>query len=425
MKVRKWFAGAAVAAALVVAGCGSSGSSTSAGASASTELAAASAPKADVSGTAIPVGTICSCSGPLAQVIGKSLDVAQAWASYTNAHGGINGHPVKLYTIDDGQDPAKALEGVKELIQQDHVIAIVGQMSLADTAWASYAKASGVPVVGGQPVDTPYLTNPDFFASGSTLPLLLTGELALAKQSGAKTIGLMYCAETPVCAQLPPILSALAKPFGLSVAAQKVSTTAPNYLAPCLALKGDNAQALFVAMVSAVVPRVVDNCAQQGYKPVNIASSATTDRSWLTDSNLNGTLIAGTNAVYTDQSNPGVKVFSQALDEYDPGLRNSPEFSYPLIYPWTGGVLFQEAAKAAHITPSSTPADVKKGLYALHGTTLDGLAPPLSFVAGKPGFPTCYFAGKISSGSFQTLGSGKPTCIPAAQAAAIAKALGG
>jgi branched-chain amino acid transport system substrate-binding protein len=423
MGFTKWLAAVGLVAALFVAGCGSS--STRSTVSGTPAAATSSAPAANVSGQPIVLGTICSCTGPLAHVIGRSLDVMHAWASYANANGGINGHPVKLYTVDDGQDPAKALQGVKQLIQQDHVMAIVGQMSLADASWASYAASTGVPVIGGQPVDTPFLTNPDFYTSGSTLPLLLSGQLALAKQAGTKTIGLMYCAETPLCAQLPPILTALGKGLGLGVTAQKVSTTAPNYLAPCLSVKGNGAGALFVAMVSAVVPRVVDSCAQQGYKPVNIASSATTDRSWLSDANLNGTLIAGTNALYTDQSVPGVRAFSKALDQYAPGLRSGAEFSYPLIYPWTGGLLFQQAATAAKLTPTSTPADVKKGLYALKGTTLDGLAPPLTFEPGKPGFPTCYFTSKISGGSFQTLGSGTPTCLPAAQAAAIAKALSG
>lgn len=425
---RRTVAVAAAIVGLTVAGCGSSSSSstsTNASGAAATGTAAANAPKSTVSGTPIVVGSICSCTGPLAASLGKSLDVMQAWAKYTNANGGLNGHPVKVVTVDDAQNPAKALAGVKKLVETDKVQAIVGQMSLASAAWEKYAAAKGVPVVGGQPVDTPFLTNPDFYASGSTLPLLLYGELALTKQAGKKHVGLFYCAETPICAQLQPILAGLGKQLGLTVDGAKISSTAPNYTAPCLAFKQKGVDALFVAVNSSVVPRVADACAQQGFKPLNVASSATTERSWVKDKNLDGAVVSGTNAVYTDATIPGVKAFLDAIDAYVPGLKDSQQFSYPLIYPWAGGQLFAAAAKAAKLTPTSTPADVKKGLYALKDETLDGIAPPLNFVQGKPGFPTCFFPAKLAGGEFQSVGGGKPTCLDQATAGAIAKALAG
>jgi branched-chain amino acid transport system substrate-binding protein len=97
-----------------------------------------------------------------------------------------------------------------------------------------------------------------------------------------------------------------------------------------------------------------------------------------------------------------------------------------LLNPWAGGQLFAAAAKAAKLTPTSTPADVKKGLYALKGDTLDGIAPPLTFTPGKPAFPACYFAAEISGGKFQPAnGDAKPTCADAATLAKIGAALGG
>lgn len=90
-----------------------------------------------------------------------------------------------------------------------------------------------------------------------------------------------------------------------------------------------------------------------------------------------------------------------------------------------GGELFTAAATAAKLTPTSTAADVKKGLYALKGETLDGIAPPLTFTKGKPAFPTCYFKGKLANGSFQSDGDTKPVCLDSATAGAIGKALAG
>jgi len=424
MALRKVAALTATLAAVFAAGCGSSDDETSSS-TAKSAAPAASAPKSNVSGDPIVVGSICSCTGPLAASIGKSLDVMKAWEQHTNATGGINGHPVKVVSVDDGQNPAKGLAGVKKLIETDKVVAIVGQMSLTSAAWEKYASSKGVPVVGGQPIDTPFMTNPGFFASGSTLPLLLFGELALTKAAGKTNVGLYYCAETPICAQLEPILAGLGKGLGLAVTGAKISSTAPNYTAPCLAFKQKGVDALLVAVNSSVVPRVVDACAQQGFTPLSVASSATTERSWLDNDNLDGSVISATNAVYTDEKVPGVKAFLDAVDTYLPDLRDSPQFSWPLEYPWAGGQLFAAAAEAGKLTPTSTSADLLKGLYSLKDETLDGLAPPLNFVEGKPGFPTCYFSAKLAGGTFQSVGSGEPVCLDAKTAGGIAAALAG
>jgi len=425
MSTRKVAAVLAALIAAAAAGCGSDSDEEKSSGTAATKPAAAAAPKLNVSGDPIVVGSVCSCTGPLAASLGKSAEVMKAWEQHTNATGGINGHPVKVVTIDDGQNPAKALAAVKKLIETEKVMAIVGQMSLASASWEKYAESKGVPVVGGQPVDTPFLTNPDFFTSGTTLPIMLFGELAMAKAAGKKKIGLFYCAETPVCAQIDPILAGLGKQLGLEVVGAKISSTAPNYTAPCLAFKQKGVEALFAAVNSDVVPRVVDACAQQGFRPLTIASTPTTQRSWLETDNLDGSLVTGTNAVYTDTSVPGVKSFIEALDQYAPGLTESPQFSAPLLYPWSGGELFAAAGAKAKLTPASTSADVKKGLYALKDETLDGISPPLNFVKGKPGFPTCYFPQKLEGGKFVASGGGKPVCLDAKTAGGIAAALTG
>jgi branched-chain amino acid transport system substrate-binding protein len=351
--------------------------------------------------------------------------VIQAWASYTNAHGGINGHPVKVDLIDDGGDPAKSLQAAKTLVETDKVMAIVGMQSLQDGAWQKYVESKGVPVVGGLSLEPTYLTSPDFFASGTTLPVMLYGILAQAKAAGKSKMGVFVCAESPVCASLIPILTGLGKLVGVSVTGQAISSTAPSYTAPCLAMQGKGVDSMFIGLSATLVPQIVAQCAQQGFKPLQVASSGTTERAWTSQSALDGTDVSATYAVYTDQSIPGVKKFLDAMNQYVPGLTSSAQFSYPLIGPWAGGELFIDAAVKAKLTPSSTPADVKKGLYALKADTLEGIAPPLTYTPGKPSFPLCYFPAKITGGAFQPVGSGAPTCVSPTTAAGIGKALGG
>jgi branched-chain amino acid transport system substrate-binding protein len=430
MNIKRTVAVLAALGAFAAAGCGSddeSGSSGSSSSGSTSTGASSGAPKANVSGDPITVGFICTCTAPTTQgALGPSEDVIQAWASYTNANGGINGHPVKVISEDDAGDPAKSLQAAKKLVETDKVMAIVGQQSLQDAAWEKYVTDKGIPVVGGIALEPTYLTSPSFYPSGSTLPLMLYGIVEQAKKAGKTKLGLFYCAESPVCATLGPILEGLGALEGVEVTAQKVSSTAPNYTAPCLALKQDGVDSLFIGMSSTLVPTIIDACAKQGYTPLNIASGGTTSGVWTENPNLVGTTISATNAVYTDDSIPAVKEFLTALDDYVPGLTDDPQFSYPLINPWAGGQLFKAAGEAAKLTPDSTPEDVKKGLYALKDETLGGLAPPLNFTEGKPAFPACYFAAEITEDGYAPLdGNADPTCPDPETVGKIGAALGG
>jgi branched-chain amino acid transport system substrate-binding protein len=368
---------------------------------------------------------ICSCSGAQAGSLGQSGAVIQAWAKSVNASGGINGHPVDVIVKDDGSNPATGLLAAKALVGQDHVMAIVGEESLVDASWASYVAGSGVPVVGGLTIESAFLSNPDFYPSGAQIVGLLAGSGQLAKQAGKKDLGIVYCAESPICAQLVPIGQGLAKLSGLKSFAEKISATAPSYAAPCLAAKSAGVDSMFIGDNGAIVQRFVDACAQQGYKPVQTSSMETAVPAWLSDATFNGALLDGTNANTFDPSTPAIQAFRAAVTRYAPGLISSAGFTYDTILPWAGGQLFQAAAKAAHLTPSSTPADVKKGLYALKNDTLGGLAPPLTFTPGRPSFVPCYFTATVSGGKFVSQNGDKPTCLTLAQETAVGAALKG
>ncbi len=80
----------------------------------------------DAEGDALKLGFICSCSGAQAAAFGHADEAAKAWASWVNDNGGVNGHPVELIVKDDGNDPARALRAARELVEQDQVMAIVG-----------------------------------------------------------------------------------------------------------------------------------------------------------------------------------------------------------------------------------------------------------------------------------------------------------
>jgi branched-chain amino acid transport system substrate-binding protein len=373
----------------------------------------------------IVIGTICSCTGPESSAVGNNIAVMQTWVKSVNASGGINGYPVKLDAFNDDQNNATTLQDAKKLVEQDHVKAIVGESSFVDGSFASYVESAGVPVIGGSNYESSFQSNPDFFPSGGQVISGIVGGAALAKQAGKKTVGLIYCAESPICAQLVPLEEGITPLYSLKSYNAEISATAPSYTAPCLAAKSAGVDAMFVADNSPVVLRFVAACAQQGYHPQQITSTQTVTGSWLSDSALNGALLTSLEANAYDSTTPAVAKFQNALKDYGPsGIRpKSSTFSGEEINAWSGAILFQDAATAAHLTPRSTPAAVKRGLYSLKNEKLGGLAPPLNFTRGKPAFIPCWFSEQIKHHKFASLNHDKATCLSASQAAALAKAL--
>jgi branched-chain amino acid transport system substrate-binding protein len=418
---------AAIASALglafAVGACGSSSkSSLNTGGGAGPGASATSA-SSTAHGAAFKLGFICSCSGTGAAALSHAGDDIKAWASDVNAAGGINGHPVSVTVLDDGQNAATSLQDAKQLVSQ-RVMAIVGDASLQDGAWASYIAKQGIPVVGGLPIDAPFFTNPDFFPSGAVLPPVILGQVLQTKASGKDHMGVAYCVESPVCGQLVSLVKAAgAVAGGFQVTGQPISFTAPSYTAPCLKMKSAGVDNLFSAAVAPVVTRIADACAQQGYKPLEVNQATTAASSWLSDGNVNSALLIDSNAPWFDTSIPAIKQFSEALDRYAPGVRTSAQFNADDLSPWVGGKLFQAAAKAGSLTPTSTPADLAAALYKLKNETLGGLSGPLNYSKGKPAFPACYFVASVSSSRFTSPKGAQPICPSTSQVTQLATAL--
>jgi branched-chain amino acid transport system substrate-binding protein len=400
---------ATVALAAGVAACGSGGEtgSTSGGTSGATE---ATESTADVSGPAFKLGAICSCSGAQAAALGDLGKVSEAWAESVNANGGINGHPVEMTVYDDGGDPATALKQVKQLVEEDKVQAIVGNDSLQDVAWAEYVAKKGVPVIGGLTSSIPFLTNPDFFASGAGIPVMIVGMEAIAKEQGMKKFGIMYCAETPVCAQVVPLGELAAQLNGLEFTSAKVSATQPSYAAQCLQFKEEGVEAISISHNADVIQRIVEACHQQGFEPALIAEGPTAAGSWLDVPVFNESFFSAPNANYADTSVPAVAEFHEGLEEFAPDVLDG-SFSYTTINPWISGKYFQEAAETGNLSPSSTPAQVTAAMPKLNGTEIDGLAPPLVITKGQPVFTPCYFKFQLKDGEFVSLDEGKTSCL--------------
>src|SRR5207253_722033 len=76
-------------------------------------------------GSPVVVGAIGTLSGPVGTIVGDIVKGVQIWAQYINAHGGVNGHVVRLVVGDDGGDPARFNSLAQQMVEQGHAIAFV------------------------------------------------------------------------------------------------------------------------------------------------------------------------------------------------------------------------------------------------------------------------------------------------------------
>jgi branched-chain amino acid transport system substrate-binding protein len=94
--------------------------------------------------TEIKLGETSPFSGPNSAigVIGRANS---AYFKMVNDQGGINGRKVKFIALDDGFDPARAIEQTRKLVEEEQVLAIVGGATLPSAAVQRYLNGKQVP----------------------------------------------------------------------------------------------------------------------------------------------------------------------------------------------------------------------------------------------------------------------------------------
>jgi branched-chain amino acid transport system substrate-binding protein len=144
----------------------------------------------------IKIGQTMPYSGP-ASAYGTIGKVETAFFKKLNEEGGINGHHVDLISVDDGYNPAKAVEQVRRLVEQDHVLFIFQSLGTpSNAAVQPYLNSNKVPQLfaatgatrWGDPEHFPWTMgyNPSYRLEGATY-----GKYIAANQPTAK-IAVLY-----------------------------------------------------------------------------------------------------------------------------------------------------------------------------------------------------------------------------------------
>lgn len=124
----------------------------------------------------------------------KAID---SYFKYVNENGGVDGRKLKLIAYDNQGEPAKTVQSVKRLVEQDKVFAMVGNTgSSANLAVLDYYKKTGIPVImpgtgNGQLVDPPVANVLGISVINYSIEARLLLDYAV-NQAGAKNIAIAY-----------------------------------------------------------------------------------------------------------------------------------------------------------------------------------------------------------------------------------------
>lgn len=386
---------------------------------------------ATVSGPSTPIAAGAACTGSLAPLLlGQTLGASglvgaaignlrlglQLWAKDVNSRGGVQCHPVQLTSLDDGSDPARVSSNFNDLVNGKHVVAMLALGDpIADAAVQSSAERLKVPVIGGDLTSPIWTSSRYIFPQGSAAIPTFAGALKQAAASKhAKRAGNLYCQEASICGVLHQNWSYLTSKANVAMGISKaISITQSDYTAECQALKDDHDDVVFAAMDGSALSRLARSCAALNYFPPIATENLGINAQVAQDPNIqrNTAWLGAANIPFPSNDTPGAKAFHAAADRFLPGQ----DLDQSTVSGWASGKLLEAAlakvASEARKGPVTT-ALILKALGLVKNETLDGLAAPISFTAGKPApVVSCYFPLLVGPGGFSAPSGGKRFCL--------------
>lgn len=380
---------------------------SSTGASSATGGATSGGPTADTS--PIIIGTVGDFSGAPGVVNKPSATGVQVWAAATNAKGGIAGHPVKVIVEDDQADPARYRQIIQDMVENQHVVAFVGNgTSTTVQAGTSYLEKVRVPVIGSGDGSPAWQSSKMQFPVVGAAEALTYGDFTEAKREGKTKIALLSCVEASSCSGWAAAAHKYAPRIGVQIVYEaQISITQADFTSECLNARQAGAQVMAVIADGNTSYRAAASCSQQGYKPSYIAADPADSDT--TKPALEGEIGAmHTFPFFGVPGNPLADEFSSALKRYG---ADSNKSMY-LASGWASGKLFEAAFLKGVGTAKPTSQGILNGLWSLPvGDTLGGLLLPIHFRREGPSTePFCWFPGLLKGGRWTAPDGMKPTC---------------
>jgi branched-chain amino acid transport system substrate-binding protein len=310
-----------------------------------------------------------------------------AWVRWTNAHGGLAGHPVTVDSKDDQQDNNKALQNVQNCVQNEHAAALIASfMPVTADAVGSYVQQHKIAVIGGDAVTRLWFQNPYFFPQSDPSPSDAYGGVAAWKAAGKKAGAVIYCAELGDCTNTANRVREAAAKAGIAMkGSYQVSIANPSYTSQCGDMKSNGVDAVYVNVDGPSLQRLARDCNAVGYHPLYTTGGLALDaNAVIDDKNLDGTTVAVSVFPWMTAATQAAKDFQTAMATYAPDVTPSESAAIS----WTSGQMLVEAIAKVGAAARSGPitsAMIIQGLDMIRDDTLGGLTMgKLTFLPGKP-----------------------------------------
>jgi branched-chain amino acid transport system substrate-binding protein len=343
---------------VVVAACGSSGSTTgsTSGASTSPSVASSLFPSDPATGSVVKIGLINPEGGSTISQP-EDREAAQATADYVNANlGGMAGHKLQLVICKEQEDVATATTCANQMVQAKVAAVVVTTTGLGQTLVPIITKA-GIPYVTVSGASTAELTTPDAYSWTGGFPGTLITMAKYSASKGYKSVT-AYVTDSPAAIEGAKALGVPSfKAAGITLKVIGIPLGAPDATSEVSAGLGSKPQAIVVIgdatvctsvleAVQTLQPTVDKEIIQPCLDPSTIKAVG---------SGLNGA------KVFTEgdtvSSNPSAQLFLQVMAKYAPGVATQ---GYAIVgYQGLLGLVSAAKGLTGTVTPASVNAAIK------------------------------------------------------------------
>ena len=292
--------------------------------------------------TEIKIGHTNPYSGPASAygVIGKGIE---AYWKMINDKGGINGRRVRFVTLDDGYSPPKTVEMVRQLVEQEKVLALFNTLGTpTNTAIHRYVNQRKVPHLfvatgaskWGKPKEFPWTMGfqPDYHTEAA-----IYAKHILANVKDAK-IGVLMQNDDYGKDYWEGFKEGLGKDIGKVVRHVTYEVTDPTVDSQTIQLKDSGANVFFNISIPKFAAQSMRKAAEIGWKPVqylnNVSAQVSTTMKPAGFENVQGVVTAAWLMDPTDKQwddNAEMKIWREWMAKYNPA-GNVQDVNYCFAY---------------------------------------------------------------------------------------------
>ena len=280
----------AAVAAFVVAltACGGSGTTT--------------ATDPGVTSSTITLGVTIAKSGPAA-AYGTIADASNAYFTYLNNNGGVNGRKIVYKILDDGYNPAQTVPLTKQLVEQDNVFAMFGGLGTqTQTSVRDYLNTKKVPQLFVATGATTFMA--DFSSHPYTIgwqppyqgEARIYAKDVLANHASAK-IGVLYQNDDYGQDYLKGLTDGLGSSASMIVDKESYDVTAADTLAQLVKLKASGADTVFLFTTPAFTIKSLVIITKIGWEPTIYLNSVSNPAVYMGIAATNGAALKNVTSV--------------------------------------------------------------------------------------------------------------------------------